>query len=60
MNTREDHLRNELRTTEAALADIRSLLNSEPVSISKRAQLQATMDVLKRRRKVLQHLLHCP
>ena len=57
MNTREEHLRNELRTTEAKLADTRSLLNREPVSASKRAQLQAMIDVLERRHQVLHHLL---
>lgn len=60
MNTREDHLRNELVATEAALTDIRSLLDREPVSTGKRAQLQAAMDVLERRHQILQHLLHCP
>lgn len=60
MNTREDHLRKELRITQAALADIQTQLDGEPASVSKRAQLQARLDVFERRHRVLQHLLHCP
>lgn len=60
MNTREDHLRKELRITQAALADIQTQLDGEPASVSKRTQLQARLDVFERRHRVLQHLLHCP
>jgi hypothetical protein len=60
MNTREQHLQQEMHRVETKLSDIRTLLVRETQTPQKRANYQARLDVLQRRRSILQHLLHCP
>lgn len=60
MKTREEHLRNELRSVENAQDNIQKLLNRPAWDTKERAHLQAQLDVLTRRHRTLRQLLASP
>lgn len=60
MNTRDDHLRNELRAVENAQDNIQKLLSRPAWDPKELAHLQAQLDVLERRHRTLRQLLANP
>lgn len=60
MNTREQHLRQELRAVENERAAVNTLLTGGTLTLHEQANYQAQVEVLERRQRVLQHLLSCP
>lgn len=57
MNTREQHLQQELRATERAATAIQAQLDTSARDLLDRAQLQAKVNVLERRAQTLRSLL---